>query len=333
MRLRVVYTGGTVGMIETPRGLAPGADLRGWLAEVLAGTDLADGTGVTSLDPLVDSSNTTPLFWQRIVEVVRDAREEGERPAGFVVLHGTDTMAYTSAALSYALTELGLPVVLTGSQRPLGAPGSDAAPNVIGALRAASAGRFSSVAVFFAHTLLDGPRVTKISSWDLRAFDSPNVPALAHEGSPWQWTGRPAGGEGWTNPRPYRRCDVAVVSVAPGITAERLAAMLTPLPEAVVIRAFGVGNIPSEEPGVLEVLRSTVRAGVPVLIASQCYQSDVAPGRYAAGYELAAAGAVGVRDMTLEAAYAKVCFLLSQGLGGPDVAAWIGRNIAGELTV
>ncbi|TKW66268.1 MAG: asparaginase, partial [Cutibacterium acnes] len=102
MRISVLYTGGTIGMVETPQGLAPGADLQGWLTDLLAGTGLAGQVVVTTMEPLVDSSNVTPLLWQRIVDQIRRDDESD----GFVVLHGTDTMAYTSAALSYALTDL-----------------------------------------------------------------------------------------------------------------------------------------------------------------------------------------------------------------------------------
>ncbi|MDU1524133.1 MAG: asparaginase domain-containing protein, partial [Cutibacterium granulosum] len=172
MRISVLYTGGTIGMVETPQGLAPGADLQGWLTDLLAGTGLAGQVVVTTMEPLVDSSNVTPLLWQRIVDQIRRDDESD----GFVVLHGTDTMAYTSAALSYALTDLDRPVVVTGSQLPLGTLNSDADANVMGALEAASSGRLHSVAVFFDHELLDGARVTKASSYDLRAFTSPNVP-------------------------------------------------------------------------------------------------------------------------------------------------------------
>ena len=193
------------------------------------------------------------------------------------------------------------------------------------------------MAVFFDHELLDGARVTKASSYDLRAFTSPNVPLLARQSPTWQWLRTPQSGQGWgepgsSRPAPYRRCDVPVFSMVPGMGTDRLTSMLRPLPQAVLLRAFGVGNVPTEEPGLITVLERTIAAGVPVVVASQCYQADVDPNRYAAGRELAEVGAVGARDMTVEAAYAKICFLISQGLRGGELARWIGVNIAGELT-
>ena len=338
MRVHITYTGGTIGMVDSPHGLIPGADLAGWLRGVVAGTDLADAVTLTELNPLIDSSNATPESWQAIIDDLHSHAGAGTAAGGggadaFVVLHGTDTMAYTSAALAYALTGFGRPVIVTGSQYPLGVVGTDAAPNVTGALRAATSGRTDGVTLFFGHRLLGGTRVTKTSSWAFRGFDSPSVAPLALTGAPWQWAPAPAKGEGWTSPLPYERHDIVVLDLAPGITAARLKALLTPLPEAVILRAFGVGNVPSAEPGLSGVIEEVIAAGVPVVVTSQCHQAEVLLGHYEAADAIARAGAVGSRDMTLEATYAKVVFLLSQGLRGADLAAWIGRSIAGELTL
>ncbi|MBE6476770.1 MAG: asparaginase [Propionibacteriaceae bacterium] len=330
MRTHVLYTGGTLGMVETPQGLAPGADLDRWLGNLLDGTDMAGTVEVTQFEHLIDSSNATPDDWRAIVDDLWAHRDAAD---AFVVLHGTDTMAYTSAALSYALTGFGKPVVLTGAQYPLGVVGSDAAPNVTGALRAAASGRLDGVAVFFGHKLLRGNRVTKVSSWAFEGFDSPGVPALALAGAPWQWNEPGQSGCGWADPEPYGRHDVLVLDLAPGISAQRLAAVLDPAPEAVVLRAFGTGNMPNEEPGLADVLTQTMAAGVPLVVASQCVQADVLLGHYEASHALASGGAISARDMTLEALYAKLVFLLSQGVRGAELARWMGANVAGELTL
>lgn len=329
MRTHILYTGGTLGMVETPQGLAPGADLAGWLDRLLDGTEMAGTVEMTSFEHLIDSSNATPDDWRAIVE---DLWAHHDSADAFVVLHGTDTMAYTSVALSYALTGFGKPVVMTGAQYPLGVVGTDAAPNVTGALRAATSGKVGGVAVFFGHKLLAGARVTKTSSWSYQGFDSPAVPALAFTGAPWQWM-QPAGGAtGWPDPAPYRRHDVLVLDLVPGVTAARLAAALDPPPEAVVLRAFGTGNVPSEEPGLTDLLARTIASGVPIAVASQCVQAEVLLGHYEAGYALAQSGAIGAHDMTLEALYAKLVFLLCQGLSGTGLVEAMDRNIAGELT-
>ena len=112
MRIHVTYTGGTIGMVDSPNGLVPGAGLKGWLRALVAGTELDGKVSLTELDPLIDSSNATPESWQAIVN---DLRAHAERADAFVVLHGTDTMSYSSAALSYAMAGFGKPVVFTGS--------------------------------------------------------------------------------------------------------------------------------------------------------------------------------------------------------------------------
>ena len=329
MRIHVTYAGGTIGMVDSPGGLRPGADLEGWLRRQLDGIEASHTISVSSLDPLIDSAEATPGDWQAIAD---DIRAHAPAADAFIVLHGTDTMAYTSSALSYALADLGRPVVLTGSQCPLGVVGSDASPNVTGALRAAMSGRAQGTTLFFRHLLLAGNRVTKTSSWAYNGFDSPAVPPLARTGAPWRWGGPPSPGTGWESPEPFAAHDVAVISVVPGMSGARLRAMLSPAPDAVVLRCFGVGNIPASQPGLVPALAALREAGAPLVAASQCHQAEVVLGHYEAGGALAGLGAISAHDMTLEAVYAKTVFLLSQGLRGEEFAAWMNRSIAGELT-
>lgn len=334
MTIQVIYSGGTIGMVDSPHGLVPGADLAGWLERVLAGTALAGQVRLHELAPLIDSSNATPADWQAIIDCVRTPADDA---AGFVILHGTDTMTYTSSALSYALADLQVPVVVTGAQLPLGALGSDAAGNVLGALTAAANPANKGVSLFFGQHLLRGNRATKASSWSYEGFASPSAAPLARIGAPWHWDdGALAayafrGPQPLATPKPYTRQDVMVASLVPGITAERLEAMLTPAPKAVILRAFGVGNGPSAEPGFTELIARVVKSGTVVVVSSQCHQATVLLGAYETGDVLAQAGAVGTGDMTLEAAYAKLVYGLSQGLTGARLAEFFTRNLAGEL--
>lgn len=187
--------------------------------------------------------------------------------------------------------------------------------------------------MFFGHKLLRGNRVTKLSSWAYNGFDSPAVPQLARTGAPWQWVENDSTGCGWLDPKPYRRHDVLVVDLSPGISAARLRAVLDPLPEAVILRAFGVGNIPSDEPGLVDAILDVISAGTPVVVASQCMQADVLLGRYQSSHALTEGGAISAHDMTLEALYAKLVFLLSQGLRGKELGRWVETDIAGEISM
>lgn len=325
MRIHVLYTGGTIGMAPTARGLAPGADLHGWLDRMTPAFDAR--VTVSDLAPLIDSSMATPENWQAIVDELRARRTSAD---AFVVLHGTDTMAFSAAAASFALEGFDAPVIFTGSQLPLGAAGSDAAANVSHALQAAAHGA-RGVSLCFGDLLLRGNRATKASSWAFDGFASPSAPPLARVGAPWRWLAEPEPGCGWAQAAPYRRCDIAVVTMTPGIAAARVRAALDPTPEAVIVRAYGAGNVPADEPGLVDAFAQVIEAGAPVIVTSQCSQAAIEVGRYAASDALGRAGAVGAGDMTFEAAFAKTAFLLSQGLRGAELARWVPRSIAGEI--
>ena len=329
MRVHITYAGGTIGMIDSPQGLVPGADLKGWLFHTLKATQLNEqDISFTELSPLIDSANATPQSWQDIIDDLWAHKDEAD---AFVVLHGTDTMAYTSAALSYALCDFKKPVILTGSQLPLGLIESDATSNVTGAINAALSGKAQGVTLFFGHHLFWGSRVTKRSSWAFEAFDCPATSPVALTGAPWRWFPQIHKSIGWNEPKKYRSCDIAVIDMAPGISAKRLSAMLDPKPEAVLLRAYGVGNIPST-PEIIKVFEDVIKTGCPVIISSQCQQNVVLAGHYETGAAIAKAGAVGACDMTLEATYAKIAFLLSQGLSGKELSDWMSKSIAHELT-
>lgn len=330
MRVHVTYAGGTIGMVESERGLVPGADMRAWLSEVAALAGLEGSSiGFSQIDPPIDSSNAGPDQWRALVDGLVRHRDEAD---GFVVLHGTDTMAYASSAASFALASFAKPVVFTGSQLPARCAGSDAYSNTVGALTAVFSGRTTGVSLFFGRHLFRGCRVTKRSTWDFEGFESPCAAPLACAGAPWEWSAASEGACGWPDPLAYRRCDIAVVDVVPGVSTARIESAVNPLPEAVLVRAYGIGNAPCDEPGFPELFEGLAARGVPIVVCSQCAQASVALGRYEAGTAFPPDGSVGARDMTFEAAYAKTAFLLSQGLRGRDLMAWMGRSIAGELS-
>lgn len=330
-RVLVVYTGGTLGMQLTERGWEPGADLQGWLTrlvdEKLPGLDWQ----LVTLDPLIDSSNAGPGDWQRIVQTVLDHRDDAD---AFVVLHGTDTLGFSAAATHFALAGLRRAVVLTGAQRSLVVDDSDAPGNVLGALRCALDERLDRVALFFDDTLMVPHHATKVSSEDDHAFDTINVPPLAvvDEAGELVFNERPETHEpGTMTPlgelRPYRPTDLVVLTLHPGLAAERVRALLTPPPEALVLRAYGVGNAPDNDPELLEVLAQASAAGTVVVVTTQCPHGGVHLGTYAVSQGLLATGAVPGGDLTTDAIVAWLSHLLAQGLGPGEIRGRIQQSL------
>jgi L-asparaginase len=329
----VLNAGGTIGMVGTPDGYAPVPGALGpyldWIVEMSRGE--LPSISFFELDPPIDSANATPDSWCEIARILFERR--ADHP-GFVVLHGTDTMAYTSSALSFLLPSFGKPVVVTGSQIPIARTRSDGRQNFIGALEVAvQQPGVPEVTLLFGETLLRGNRATKVDASGLDAFDSPRVPPLAEigidvvvnqalvravEGSP----GLAAGTLG----------NVAAVRLFPGFSASILANMCAAPLQGLVIEAYGAGNGPSEDREFLAAIEAAASRGVVVVVVTQCVRGTVQPGAYATGSALIRAGAVPGFDMTCEAALTKLAVLLGQGLDTATVAQMMQHDIAGELT-
>lgn len=327
-RLLLLHTGGTLGMRPTEWGWEPGADLAGWLSGLMT-EQLPDvAWDLVSLEPLIDSSNARPAEWQRIVDAVRQHR--GSHQA-FVVLHGTDTLAFSAAATHLALAGTGLPVVFTGAQRSFVVDGSDAPGNVLGAIRCALDERLSRVALYFDGVLLAAEHATKTSASDDHGFDSPNLAPLARrtDDGELMFARDPHAAEEplVADPLPYRPCDLVVLTLHPGLTADRLAAQLTPPPQAVVLRAYGSGNAPDDDPALLAALSRVGEAGTVVVVTTQCPHGAVHLGHYAVSQALLSTGAVSGGGLTTEALVALLTFLLSQGLGPDEVRALLRRAV------
>lgn len=318
--LLVLYTGGTLGMVPTDDGWAPGADLAGWLEALVAEHLPGLQYDLVELDPLIDSSNATPASWQRICDAVTAHRDTH---GAFVVLHGTDTMGFSAAAASFALSGTGTPVVFTGAQRSLVRADSDAPANVRWALRAALDERLQQVGLFFDDRLVVGHHATKVSTSDDHAFESMNAAPMAQVvGDDLVFT--PGATLATPLPprdavAPYQPVDLAVVTLYPGLSADRLRAMLTPAPRAVVLRAYGAGNAPDDDPSLAQVLADAAAAGTVLVVTTQCPHGAVHLGEYATSQPLLRAGAVAGGDFTTDALVAWLTFLFSQGLGPDEV--------------
>jgi len=328
----LLHTGGTLGMRRGPHGYVPEA---GHLERLLARIDALERPELPSYRlvehaPLLDSSDTRPSDWQRVADTLV---EEQAGVDGFVVLHGTDTMAYTASALAFLLEDLDRPVVLTGAQIPLAEARSDARENLITALLLATRPELAEVGVYAGGRLLRGVRATKVSTSGFDAFESPDAAPIGRAGVTIELATdrlRPAG-PGPLRTTRLRDAQVLALRLFPGIGAETLRNVLREPVEGMVLETYGAGNAP-RDPALLEVLAEAHDRGVVITAVTQCLRGGVRMGDYATGSALAAAGVVSGGDMTAEAALAKLLWLLSREREPEAVRAAMTIDLRGELT-
>jgi L-asparaginase len=331
----VIYTGGTIGMRQTSDGYAPAP---GSLQEQMKlMSELRDAAmpevTINEYDPLLDSSNMTPAEWMKIA---RDIAEHYDDYDGFVVLHGTDTMAYTASALPFILEGLGKPVVVTGSQIPLAEPRSDGRDNLVSSLLAAASFDIPEVCLYFGRALLRGNRAVKVSTHGLTPFTSPNFPALGTFGVDidirWDLVHKPKF-DSQLRVHELRSAVISVVRLIPGISATFIRNVLAPPVQAVVLQAYGVGNGPDRDTEFLAALSEATDRGVVVVDCSQCLTGHVDLDSYAAGSALANAGVISGYDLTVEAAVAKLTYLFSRYDDVDKVKLEMQRDLRGEMSV
>jgi L-asparaginase len=325
-RVLFVHTGGTLAMaIDGPTGpLLPSAYAEVVIPYVRGLEDLAEISGHVIAN--LDSSDMTPGVWEGIAGVIAERRTEFD---GFVVLHGTDTMAYTACALSFMLQGLDRPVVLTGSQRPLREVRSDARLNLIHATLTATMA-IPEVAICFSHQVFRGNRAQKVSLQELDAFWSPNFAPLLDFGVEIVPGAEPLPAPvGPFSFVPGFSDRVAVLSLFPGARPALLDALIAEGAKGVVLVGFGDGNVPTTTGWPDAIARATA-AGVLVVVATQAAKGAVKPGRYVGSAKAAAAGAVFAGDMTLEATVVKLMWSLARGSDRAAAAAWFARVLAGE---
>jgi L-asparaginase len=326
-RIHLVHTGGTLGMAPVDGALAPGPYLSRLLADVPELSRLAEVDVEILMN--VDSTEMGPHGWDRIGAALAARMADYD---GFVVVHGTDTMAYTAAALSFSLRGLEKPVILTGSQRPLRAIPTDARTNLVSAVDLARRD-VPEVAIFFGRALLRGNRAMKVSAERYDAFESPNYPPLGRVGLDVDLhpdlVRRPS--------EPFRLMagfDPAVVYLPawPGADPGAMDRAVDAGARIVVMGAYGVGNVAGGERGWPGAIARASRRGTVVLLVTQCGHGAVRPHLYAGGRAALAAGAVPGHDLTVEAALVKSMHGLGRGLSGEALAAFLGADVAGELT-
>jgi L-asparaginase len=337
-RVLIIYTGGTIGMVENPitKAHAPlnFAHLRSHVPEL----DLTHVTyNTVQFDPPLDSSNVSPEHWSRLAHIVADNYELYD---GFVVLHGTDTMAYTASALSYMLENLNKPVVLTGSQLPIGVLRTDGKENLITAVEIAAArdriGRamVPEVCIYFQSSLMRGNRTKKLNAETFNAFASPNFPQIAEIGVHINYAHhyiRHVPSNEKLSPHFEMSTDVVVLKLFPGITRSVVHGILhLPGLRGVVMETFGTGNAMTDD-WFISDLKQAIERGVVIVNASQCVGGAVEMSRYDAGNRMAQVGVIGSADMTTEATVTKLMFLLGQGLSQREVEEKMLQPLAGEM--
>lgn len=338
-RILIIYTGGTIGMIEDPEthALVP-FDFDHLIENVPRIRKLDYEIDHIQFDPPIDSSDMNPAHWQQIAHAIE---ENYDMYDGFVVLHGTDTMAYTASALSFMLVNLAKPVIITGSQLPIGEVRTDGEENLITAIQIAATTdgarpMIQEVAILFENYLWRGNRSTKMSADNFNAFKSNNYPPLAqiglgvhfNEDALWRsWRRRPL------EVKPRLDTGVLIIDLYPGMSRDILAHLLkTPGIKGVVMKTYGAGNGPTA-PWFAELMKEAVeQRGLVIVNISQCVNGAVHP-RYAAATGFEHAGVISGRDMTTEAALTKLMHLFGMGLSAEDVKRDMERDLCGEVTL
>ena len=332
-KILIINTGGTIGMVRTENGYAPksGAlskeleQIRDLKSPAMPEWDLIE------FNPLLDSTDVKHEQWNMIANTIAKHYDNYD---GFVVLHGTDTLAYSASALSFMLEGLKKPVIFTGSQIPLCEIRSDGRDNLIASIMIAADGRTREVGLYFENTLLRGNRAIKYSADGMMAFTSPNYPELAKAGIDIEFRD--------ANMRepddvPFRivemkECSLGVIKVFPGIRFELFAPIVHENLDGLVLETFGTGNIPTYDATLSSVISEACDRGTTVVVCTQCPQGTVRLGAYEVGSALVRAGAVSGSNMTTEAAVTKLSYLLSKGYSQEEIRRIMNQNLRGELT-
>ena len=337
----LIYTGGTIGMKVDPsdQTLKP-FDFSQIAEEVPELKKFAGKTDSITFDPLIDSSDVEPSFWQKLARTIQDNYDAYD---GFVILHGTDTMSYSASVLSFMVRGLTKPVIFTGSQLPVGIPRSDGKENLVSAVEIAAAKDASGhalvpeVSIYFNEKLMRGNRTTKVNSEGFSAFRSPNYPPLAEAGinirynnplvlRPESWDKAPS----WNTGLDTR---VSILKVHPGITPQTVRdILLGPGTRAVIMETFGSGNAPSRG-WFIDMVREAAAEGKILVNVSQCIWGSVDMGLYATGRALREAGVLSGFDSTTESALGKLFHLMGISEDNGWVKEHMLKNLRGEIDI
>ena len=334
----LIYTGGTIGMFENVEtGALENFDFEQLQRHIPELQKFSFAIDSYQFNPPIDSSDMEPEAWARLVDIIYEAYDQYD---GFVILHGTDTMSYTASALSFMLEGLGKPVILTGSQLPIGVLRTDGKENLLTSIEIAAdqyLGRPSvpEVCIFFENHLMRGNRTTKINAENFNAFRSFNYPILAEAGIHIKYERQliylP---EKNTVLKPHFQLDanVTVLKLFPGIQESVVAATLNiPNLKGVILETYGTGNAP-RKPWLIHLLKEAVSRGITIVNVTQCSAGTVEMDRYETGLQLLEAGVICGYDSTTESAITKLMFLQGQGLSTEEIHKAMNYSLAGEIS-
>ncbi len=335
----LIYTGGTIGMIENPETGALEAFNFDQLQENVPELRRFNyRISSYQFTPPIDSSDMEPALWAKLVKIIEYNYDSFD---GFVILHGTDTMAYTASALSFMLENLSKPVILTGSQLPIGVLRTDGKENLITSIEIAAAkypdGRavVPEVCIFFENLLLRGNRTTKINAENFNAFRSFNYPPLATVGIHIKYDYeriRKVNPNVPMHPHFVFDTNVQVLTVFPGIQESAVkCALHTPGLKAVILKTYGSGNAPQKK-WFVDLLKDATRRGIVIVNISQCQAGTVDMARYETGLHLLEAGVISGYDATMESVLTKLMFLIGHDLTPREIRVEMTRSLAGEFT-
>jgi len=333
----LIYTGGTIGMVhDHETGTLKPFDVNLLLSNIPVLKKMNVNIEIVSLCPAIDSSDMQPEIWKEIALIIKEKYEFFD---GFVILHGSDTMAYTASALSFMLNNLDKPVILTGSQLPIGLIRTDARENLVTSIEIAAAKQNTEamvpeVCLFFENHLYRGNRTSKRSAEHFDAFVSPNYPPLAIAGVSIRFNHNliRKASEGIFDVCTNMDTHIALLKIYPGIRLEQVAATIEiPNLKAIILETFGSGNAPMHE-AFIGLIKKAIDSGVIVLNITQCLGGAVVQGKYQNSKKLLDIGVVGGGDMTTEAAVTKLMFLLGKNLSPERQKRLLASSLCGELT-